>query len=174
MIKRPDIRRLLPVLLAQYLLNPGGIHGVPHWGRVLENGRRLAADTGADLAVIELFALFHDACRRKDGYDPDHGPRGATLAWRMRVHTGLDDSQLSELVSACEFHTSGPPADASPTVLTCLDADRLDISRVGMRTRPELLFTVAAREPRNIAWAAGRAASLFIPAVCSEEWQWRP
>jgi hypothetical protein len=34
---------LIAAILAQYRLPPFGIHGVTHWGRVLENGRRLAA-----------------------------------------------------------------------------------------------------------------------------------
>ena len=63
------------VVLSLYRLNPDGVHGVGHWGRVLENGRRLAGSTRADLDVIELFAIFHDPCRLSDGKDADHGPR---------------------------------------------------------------------------------------------------
>jgi uncharacterized protein len=172
-IKQPGAGRLVEVILDQYLLSPAGIHGVPHWGRVLENGRRLAADTGADLAVLEMFAIFHDSCRRSDGYDPGHGSRGAELARSLRAQTGLDDAQFADLIAACDNHTRGPGADASPTVLTCLDADRLDIPRVGMKTKPELLFTSAARKPENLGWAGERASSLVLPAVCAEEWGWR-
>jgi len=167
-------RRLLPVILAQYQLNPDGIHGVAHWGRVLENGRRLAALTGADPAVIEMFALFHDACRWGEGRDPDHGPRGARLAESMRAQTGLDRSQLENLLRACECHTRGPGPDASQTVLTCLDADRLDIPRVGMWIRPKLLFTPAARESSVLAWASDRAGRRVVPSLCTEEWGWQP
>jgi uncharacterized protein len=173
-IKRSDSKKLVSAILTQYRLNPDGIHGVPHWGRVLENGRRLAPATGADLAVIEMFAIFHDSCRKSDGWDPDHGSRGAALAWRMRMHIGLDDLQIVELVSACQCHTRGPRADASPTVLTCLDSDRLDIPRVGMQTQPALLFTAAARDPQNLGWAAARAAARLVPSVCATEWGWRP
>lgn len=88
-------------------LDPDGIHGVAHWGRVLENGRRLAAATGADPAVIEMFAIFHDACRWSEGRDPDHGPRGAQLAGGLRVEIGLSAPQLADLVSACACHTRG-------------------------------------------------------------------
>ena len=165
-------REILPVILAQYRLNPKGIHGVAHWGRVLENGRRLAAATGADLAVIEMFAIFHDACRWRDGRDPDHGPRSARLAERLGMQTGLNDSQISELVRACECHTIGPGPDASGTVLTCLDADRLDIPRVGIPIKPDMLFSAAAREPGTLAWAADRAERLSIPLLCREEWGW--
>ncbi len=67
-----------------------------------------------------------------------------------------------------------PAGDAGPTVLTCLDSDRLDIPRVGMEIQPALLFTAAARDPRNLEWAAARAAARLIPAVCSAEWNWPP
>jgi uncharacterized protein len=173
-IKPPILRVLLPRILEQYRLNREGIHGVPHWGRVLENGRRLSAVTGADPAVIEMFSVFHDACRWSDGWDPEHGPRGAALAQRLRERLGLDDGQFSELISACEFHTSGPGAEASVTVLTCLDADRLDIPRVGMSIRPDLLCTAAGRNPEMISWAGNRASSRVLPSVCAEEWDWRP
>jgi hypothetical protein len=61
-----------------------GIHGIRHWARVLENGRKLAEKTGAMIEVVELFALFHDSQRQNDGYDPGHGSRGARLAEKMR------------------------------------------------------------------------------------------
>ncbi len=174
MIKPPVIRTLLPLILEQYKLDPEGIHGVPHWGRVLENGRRLSAVTGADPAVIAIFSIFHDACRRSDGWDPEHGPRGAALARRFREQLGLDDSQFSDLLSACDFHTTGTVEDAGITVLTCLDADRLDIPRVGMRIRPDLLFTGAGRSPEMLSWAGERASSRIVPPVCADEWGWRP
>ena len=40
--------------------------------------------TGANLAVIELFALFHDSQRHNEHTDPDHGKRGALHAVRYR------------------------------------------------------------------------------------------
>ena len=174
MIKRPGIRGLLPQLLEQYRLDPEGTHGVPHWGRVLENGRRLAVETRADAAVIEMFSVFHDACRWSDGRDPGHGPRGAALAWQLRDQLGLDDGQLALLMSACAFHTGGPAADVSMTVLTCLDADRLDIPRVGIAIRPDLLYTAAGQNPETLTWAGERASRRVLPTVCAEEWGWRP
>jgi len=167
-------RGLLPLVLEQYRLNPQGIHGVPHWGRVLENGRRLCAVTGADPAVIEMFCIFHDACRWTEGWDPGHGPRGASLARRFREQTGLDDSQFADLISACDNHTSGSVEEAGITVLTCLDADRLDIPRVGMQIRPDLLFTGAGRSHEMLSWAGERAANRVLPAVCADEWGWLP
>ena len=50
-------------LTHQYQLSHNGWHGVEHWLRVLINGRLIAQKTGADLAVIEHFALLHDLKR---------------------------------------------------------------------------------------------------------------
>lgn len=74
-------RHITPDLLAairdQYRLHWGGIHGIHHWERVRDNGRRLAASTGADDVVVEYFAALHDACRWNDNHDPE------VLAWAM-------------------------------------------------------------------------------------------
>jgi uncharacterized protein len=120
--------------------------------------------------VIELFAIFHDACRLSDKKDDDHGPRAAKFVRSLRGEIDLGDEAFGLLALACDCHTRGPRFPCDVTVLTCLDADRLDIPRVGLWIRPALLFTDAAREPRTIAWAGGRAWHDEIPAVCAEEW----
>jgi uncharacterized protein len=170
--ERASIRRLVQIILQQYQLWVRGLHGISHWGRVLENGKRLAPLTGADLRVVELFAIFHDACRLSDGFDPDHGPRGAALARTHRRDIDLDEVGFALLLEACDCHTRGPRRGADVTVLTCLDADRLDIPRVGKRIRPGLLFTPAARDPGMIAWAGARGALRELPSVCAQEWGW--
>lgn len=163
---------LLDRILEHYTLPVVGIHGITHWGRVLENGRRLAATTGADPDVIELFAIFHDSCRRNDGLDRDHGPRAARLLRQWRDLISLGEAAFALLVEACECHTRGARPGADTTVLTCLDADRLDIPRVGRRTDPRQLFTAAGRDPDTIEWAALRAMRRATPAVCAVEWGW--
>ena len=183
------LRPLLRIVMDQYRLHLGGIHGITHWARVLENGRRLsgAADaSGMDGAVVdhdklvmehdklvmELFAIFHDACRHGDGIDPGHGPRAAELVSGLWARIPLDDRSFAHLVEACECHTRGPRPGAHPTVRACLDADRLDIPRVGLRVRPELLCTSAGRAAEMIAWASARAASRYVPGLCTREWGW--
>ncbi len=146
------------------------MHGIAHWGRVLENGRRLAPHTGADPRVLEYFAVLHDSQRHGDGRDPAHGSRAAALSRELRAEIDLDEHAFALLVEACDCHTRGAPAHADGTILTCLDADRLDIPRVGMKIRVELLYTKAARDPEILAWASDRAARRVTPAVLSEEW----
>ena len=89
---------LLAELQHNFALNVHGIHGIAHWGRVRANGLRLARVTGANTRVVELFAVLHDSRRLNDGYDPEHGLRGADNA--IELHGGfytLDDAELELL-----------------------------------------------------------------------------
>ena len=57
-------------LAHQYKLSHNGHHGIEHWLRVLINGRLIAQKTGADVEVIEHFALLHDVMREDEQLDP--------------------------------------------------------------------------------------------------------
>lgn len=123
-----------------------GIHGPRHWARVERNGRYLAESTGADLAIVSMFALFHDSCRINDGFDPGHGERGGVYARQLRILLDfLDDAAFETLVYACTWHTD-ETHHSDPTIQTCFDADRLDLGRVGIIPDPKYLNTPAARE----------------------------
>ena len=74
---------LIQAIRDQYVLNWHGIHGWDHWMTVWETGKTLANEAGADLRVVELFALIHDSCRLNDGHDPGHGPRAADFAFAL-------------------------------------------------------------------------------------------
>jgi uncharacterized protein len=103
-----DLPAIARAVLDQYRLGPGGLHGVAHWARVLENGRLLAEETGAHPAVIALFSLLHDSCRRSDGSDPGHGTRGAEFAASLRgVLFDLPDEEFDLLYVACALHSDG-------------------------------------------------------------------
>jgi len=161
---------LMGAILAGYQLSPTGIHGLPHWARVLETGLRLAEATGADTRVVALFAVLHDARRCNDHSDPDHGRRGAQLARALRgTRLHLDDAELRLLAAACTYHTDGRTT-GDVTLLTCWDADRLDLWRVGIEPRDELLCTDAARDPDLRAWVRRRSLAGHVPAVVRKRW----
>jgi uncharacterized protein len=129
-------------------------HGEPHWQLVGWVGAQLAPEEpAADPAVVFLFALFHDSMRDNDGWDPDHGARGAALAQELwpRFRFGSVD-QMETLAHACNEHTNGETSD-EPTIAVCWDADRLNLWRVGTEPHPRLLSTDEARKPQRIAWA---------------------
>lgn len=148
----------------QFRINWSGIHGVSHWARVYEIGMRLTDRTGADRAVVQLFAVFHDSCRFNEGIDPMHGPRGAQLARQYRgIHLDrLSDNAFDLLVEACRLHTSASTHE-DITIQTCFDSDRLDLGRVGTIPDPNLLCTAAAKEPDMISWALANGEQRDIP-----------
>ena len=161
---------LLHVIRAQYTLPWLGLHGLPHWARVREIGLRLATETGANPAIVELFAVLHDARRRNEEVDPGHGQRGADLAATLRgTLIQLPDRDFALLSTACADHTKGL-IDADITIQTCWDADRLDLGRVGTTPDPARLCTAAARDPEMLRWADRRSCDGFVPRIVHQEW----
>lgn len=162
--------RLVKIILDQYPLSIGGIHGVLHWARVMENGLRLAPECGARLDVIEYFALLHDSRRLDDGHDANHGARAVQLANALRnPWIDLDEEGFGSLEQAISCHTGGG-CDEDVTVQVCLDADRLDLERVGIHPDPRWLCTPCAREPETIAWASVRARAGHVAVAILKRW----
>jgi uncharacterized protein len=193
-----DIPLILHAVLEDYALPWGGEHGIAHWARVLENGLRLAGETGADVEVVRLFAVLHDSRRVNEHTDPDHGPRAAEFAMSLRGRLiDLPDHEFRLLHRACHGHTherTHPDVTVQTcwdadrldlgachghtherthpdvTVQTCWDADRLDLGRVGIMPHPNRLCTETARRPEMIRWADGRATVQVVPEFVWEEW----
>lgn len=149
-------------LVTSHALGHHGFHGRDHWLRVLFNGRLLAAETGANLRVVELFALIHDSCRENENDDPMHGWRAAQYACQLRgTWFEASDAEMDLLASACELHSDGH-IEADITVQTCWDADRLDLGRVGIRPSASYLCTEAARRGDVIAAAYQRSTMAMM------------
>ena len=132
-------------LVSSHMLGHDGFHGKDHWLRVLQNAREIAGATGANLRVLELFAVLHDSRRENENHDPEHGRRAAVRAEELRgTWFELNDDDMELLLEACRYHSDGL-IEAHPTVQACWDADRLDLGRVGIRPDPRFLCTKYAR-----------------------------
>lgn len=127
------------------------IHGPQHWERVCRYGLLIAEDSGADVQVVQLFALFHDSRRESDGHDPGHGFRGAQYAQQMwqAGRFELTQLQFDQLFDACRWHTDQQFHD-DVTIATCWDADRLDLGRVAIRPDPQYLNTEFAKQAARL------------------------
>jgi uncharacterized protein len=148
---------LLFHLRSQFKINWYGHHGIPHWARVRANGLMLADETMANKHVVELFAFFHDAQRFNEYEDEGHGLRGAALAKQLKSHFfEATDIEMDLLQYACQHHSDGMTT-GNTTVLTCWDADRLDLGRVGITPNPRYLCTDAAKRKHNLEKANARA-----------------
>ena len=143
---RPGEIPLWQLVIAQFRLPEPTDHGATHWLTVLRNGMELCRHHPADEEIVRLFALFHDSCRHDEYADPGHGSRGAQLAieFRQADHFHLDDPRMELLVTACRIHNGGMP-QSDPTLAVCLDADRLDLGRVGITPDPLRLSTSTAK-----------------------------
>jgi len=140
-----DREGLIGAIREKYVLDWNGTHGWDHWMRVLETGRILAAEDGADIRVVELFSLLHDSCRENDGFDPEHGPRAALFSEGLHgAFFRLERKGLDTLLTAIKDHTRGY-VHQDPTIQACWDADRLDLPRVGTRPDPKYFGTGAAK-----------------------------
>jgi uncharacterized protein len=154
-----DFQQVVRAAKGRFVLGLHGIHGVAHWQRVRENGLRIARHSGASPLIVELFAYLHDCCREDDGSDPGHGERAADFTRSLRgtlIHLGDEDFAL--LHEAIRDHEFGRTRGLV-TILTCWDADRLDLGRVGMRPNPIYLCTEYARRRETIEWAYKRSRS---------------
>ena len=129
----------------EFRLDWEGIHGAPHWSRVRRNGLILAELTGANTRVVEYFAFIHDLGRENDNHDPEHGYRAAGIAENIAGDIiDVTQSELDLLMEACRDHSDGH-LKADITVMTCWDADRLDLGRIGIKPDPYRLCNAAAR-----------------------------
>ena len=154
---RTDIGQILQAAKDRFALELRGIHGIRHWTRVRENGHRLATHTGANKQVVELFAFLHDCCRENDRSDPGHGERAADFARTLRgTLLNLYDEDFALLFEAIRDHEAGRTR-GDVTVITCWDADRLDLGRVRKRPNPKYLCTEFAKRKSTIEWAYKRS-----------------
>jgi len=147
-------KTLVSMIKSQFKLNWNGVHGASHWTRVRNNGLRLAKLTGANTKVIEYFAFLHDSCRESDGSDDNHGRRAAEFGKTLLGQSlHLTELEFRDFEAACIGHSQGYTTDQSVTVMTCWDADRLDLGRVGLHPDPRYLCTDAAKTNEMIRWA---------------------
>ena len=126
----------------------GELHGISHWERVEKNGLLLATKE-ANKTVVRLFAYLHDKWRIDDGEDLQHGTRAAEnlTALRGSLLSELSDEEFELLCKACELHTVCHRT-GNITIDTCFDADRLDLTRVGILPRPSRMATPFLKNAR--------------------------
>lgn len=148
--KRPEwLASLVPEFVSGYRLKSAmSVHGLWHWEKVEKNALAIAKRTpGADPLVAQVFSLIHDTKRENEDTDPEHGHRSAEYAEKLfgRGRLEITKDQLGVLMEACRLHNDGQVSD-NPTIGACWDADRLDLTRVGIIPDPALLSTQAGKE----------------------------
>ena len=132
-------------VVSNYKGDLNSIHGPRHWKRDSANGLEIALTCGADIEIVQLFALLHDSCRVSDIHDMGHGEQAALYAAKLRgKFLDLDDRRFGLLQHALAGHAHGKTSP-DPTIGTCWDADRLELTRCGIQPDPALMSTEAGR-----------------------------
>jgi len=163
------MRALVAVAIAEAGETARGPRGLAHWARVLENGLRLAAVSGASSRVVMAFAVLHDACRAPRGSDPGHGARAAAFASSLPPDVlPLEHEEMALLAEACAGHERGVVAPDT-TIGTCWDADRLDAAPGSAAAGMEPC-TGAGADPDVRAWARRRREEGHVPLETIAEW----
>ena len=118
-------------------------HGITHWRDVEAFGLMLANEfLSADTTVIRWFAYLHDCRRGTERPYEEHGYLAALYISKIRkTFLGdLSDEQIKTLKTACRYHTV-KRRTKDLTADICLDADRLDLNRVGITPDPKQMAT---------------------------------
>ena len=119
-----NLKSIVHIILSEYELPWDGTHGVSHWARVLENGLRLAEETGADIDVVRLFAIFHDSQRINEGTDNGTGVVYELAASPRQIVQAIGRSLPSAPMKPVVIAQDGM-TEADITIQTCWDSDRL-------------------------------------------------
>ncbi len=126
-------------------------HGINHWQRVYEYAILLAKHYKIDSKLFEYFALLHDSRRLDEAEDCNHGKR-AGLFIKNLIRENLIDlckADQNRLIYACVNHTKVKNSSSKYfqdlAVQICMDADKLDIQRVGIIRDEEYFSTSYAK-----------------------------
>jgi len=139
--------KLISHLLKEFKLEWNGLHGLHHWMRVHDNGLWIASqDESINKNVVMLFGITHDACRTEEHGEQEHGSNASRLVEKLQGEFfELEREELELLSYACLMHPY-PIVSYEPTVGACWDADRLELTRAGIKVNPRYLSTTIAKE----------------------------
>jgi len=141
---------LLNIVIKQFKLDIDGEHGINHWLKVYQNCLMLAEHYEVSSEVFELFSLLHDSKREDEYTDINHGKRAALFVNDLIKEEKIIISKLDKkrLIFACSNHTKinkNAKIYQDIIVQICIDADRLDIGRVGIEPDKKYFQTQFAK-----------------------------
>ncbi len=141
---------LIQLIKDDFQISWKGPHGLSHWLRVYKNTQILGKHYNIESEVFILFALLHDSKRENEFEDEFHGLRASIFVKELINKKIINLNTLDEkrLLYAFANHTHSNEDDElfnDKVVEICLDADRLDIGRVGYEVLPYYLKTEYAK-----------------------------
>ena len=126
------------------------LHGLDHLREVALLAGHIAAEMGSDVEASMVAGFLHDCGRMNDGGGNQHAHDSAKLAEPILAECFLN-LDAPAILEAIRLHADGLTTD-DPIAGALWDADRLTLIRLGMKVRPELLSTSAARRMLAQGW----------------------
>jgi len=171
MITLPEFRSAVRFAQEGSFLPDSDLHGDQHWRAVAMQGLTLAAINNLQPQahkIAVLFGLFHDCRRLDDGYDPDHGKRGAQAILDSPIRNSIAPSALEILIPSCEQHDEGHTT-TNVHVGIGWDADRSVLTRVGIE--PHFAFFSVVRETDFVDFVASGIEKTRNPPTWDQLWE---
>ena len=164
LVSQQDFRSGLDYARGGARLPGSPLHGDMHWRGVAQQGLLVSDLCGLGRegrAVAALFGLFHDCRRENDGFDPEHGPRGAEafLQWSMDID--MPAAVRRAVRASIEDHDGGETTTRKLVGLGW-DADRSLLGRVGIHPDADF-FSCVRGETFDTLVAAGWHANREPP-----------
>lgn len=158
----------LKELFCNFRLDFYGVHGFPHWCRVIENGYILSQSYNIDMDIIICFALFHDIERVCDEYDYQHGLRGGNFFLNnLHLINNINEQKAQIIYEACSGHTDIHHSD-NLNIAACWDSDRLDLMRVGIFPQSPYLNLEKSKKSNFIQTRSDIAWNNSLPKWANE------
>ena len=155
-----DEKQLTTLHAGDYLGEMAVIEAYPRSATavVLEDGTKMEEISEKELDSYftdrsgDLFQIIRQLAQRvrerTDDYeDPGHGHRAAQFidSIRPRYLANFSDVEIDLLKEACRQHETGTKT-GNKTIDICLDADRLDLPRLGISPTPRQMVTRQGKE----------------------------
>lgn len=145
-IKQRLMRNILEILfnfeyklLSECICGRTQIHGLDHLRNVGYLSGKFAAELGISLETAIIGGFLHDCARSDDSDDAFHAEKSALLARKLikKNYSNIDEELVYKTIL---FHSGGKTTDNH--IQGCVwDADRLDLIRLGIQPKKELLST---------------------------------
>lgn len=119
------------------------IHGVQHLRQVAFLAGRFAYSLNVDYKTAIIGGYLHDCARSDDGGGNSHAHESAFLAKRI-IETNWSSTDIDKIFYAIYYHADG--LNTNDPFIGCIwDADRLNLVRLGLIPKVELLSTEFAK-----------------------------
>lgn len=120
------------------------LHGDVHWRSVAATFlyiQKIKVDI--DPSVGLAFAIFHDSQRQDEMGDPWHGEAAAEfVASSDALLHLLGPVRRDHVFTACALHNEGHVERSNPSIGACLDADRLNLVRIGIQPKMDYMSVI--------------------------------